>query len=98
MLCPFQYFYRRQRIIRPSGRIIILKTNFFSNFLLVQCIAYFKNFVFLLFTDDPSFTEIVAQVEFAIEHGVMPERIYQGSSGSYFVKNSSGVIICLFFL
>ncbi|XP_005178305.1 uncharacterized protein LOC101890816 isoform X1 [Musca domestica] len=48
------------------------------------------------FMDDPSFTEIVAQVEFAIEHGVMPERIYQGSSGSYFVKNASGKILAVF--
>ena len=49
------------------------------------------SFLIIQFSDDPSFTDIVAQVEFAIEHGVMPERIYQGSSGSYFVKNSSGV-------
>ncbi|XP_013119571.2 uncharacterized protein LOC106096387 isoform X1 [Stomoxys calcitrans] len=48
------------------------------------------------FMDDPSFTEIVAQVEFAIEHGVMPERIYQGSSGSYFVKNASGKVLAVF--
>ncbi|KAM7362931.1 phosphatidylinositol 4-kinase II alpha [Cochliomyia hominivorax] len=48
------------------------------------------------FVDDPSFTEIVAQVESAIEHGVMPERIYQGSSGSYFVKNSAGKILAVF--
>ncbi|XP_075145473.1 phosphatidylinositol 4-kinase II alpha isoform X3 [Haematobia irritans] len=48
------------------------------------------------FLNDPSFTEIVAQVEFAIEHGIMPERIYQGSSGSYFVKNSSGKILAVF--
>lgn len=27
----------------------------------------------------------------AIEHGIYPERIYQGSSGSYFVKNTAGV-------
>ncbi|XP_065363078.1 phosphatidylinositol 4-kinase type 2-alpha isoform X2 [Calliphora vicina] len=48
------------------------------------------------FNDDPSFTEIVAQVESAIEHGVMPERIYQGSSGSYFVKNSAGKVLAVF--
>ncbi|XP_023177014.1 phosphatidylinositol 4-kinase type 2-alpha isoform X2 [Drosophila hydei] len=38
---------------------------------------------------DPLFSEIVAQAEYAIEQGVLPERIYQGSSGSYFVKNAS---------
>uniref|UniRef100_A0A1B0GF60 Phosphatidylinositol 4-kinase type 2 n=1 Tax=Glossina morsitans morsitans TaxID=37546 RepID=A0A1B0GF60_GLOMM len=40
---------------------------------------------FNTFMDDPSFTDMVAQAEYDIEHGVMPERIYQGSSGSYFV-------------
>ncbi|KAH8407132.1 hypothetical protein KR222_007950 [Zaprionus bogoriensis] len=39
------------------------------------------------FGDDPIFSEIVAQAEYAIEQGVLPERIYQGSSGSYFVKD-----------
>ncbi|XP_017965646.1 phosphatidylinositol 4-kinase type 2-beta isoform X2 [Drosophila navojoa] len=38
---------------------------------------------------DPLFSEIVAQAEYAIEQGVLPERIYQGSSGSYFVKDAS---------
>ncbi|XP_017847762.1 phosphatidylinositol 4-kinase type 2-alpha isoform X2 [Drosophila busckii] len=41
------------------------------------------------FGDDPLFSEIVAQAEYAIEQGVLPERIYQGSSGSYFVKDST---------
>ncbi|XP_017855920.1 PREDICTED: phosphatidylinositol 4-kinase type 2-beta isoform X1 [Drosophila arizonae] len=41
------------------------------------------------FGDDPLFSEIVAQAEYAIEQGVLPERIYQGSSGSYFVKDAS---------
>lgn len=44
-----------------------------------------------LFADDPAFNEVVLQVETAITAGVMPERIYQGSSGSYFVKNAEGV-------
>ncbi|XP_030556170.1 phosphatidylinositol 4-kinase type 2-alpha isoform X3 [Drosophila novamexicana] len=38
---------------------------------------------------DPLFSEIVAQAEYAIEKGILPERIYQGSSGSYFVKDAS---------
>ncbi|XP_034117566.1 phosphatidylinositol 4-kinase type 2-alpha isoform X2 [Drosophila nasuta] len=37
---------------------------------------------------DPLFSEIVAQAEYAIEQGILPERIYQGSSGSYFVKDA----------
>ncbi|XP_047486633.1 phosphatidylinositol 4-kinase type 2-alpha-like isoform X1 [Penaeus chinensis] len=40
--------------------------------------------------DDPHFTDLVRQAETAIESGIYPERIYQGSSGSYFVKNSNG--------
>lgn len=44
-----------------------------------------------LIPDDPLFSEIVAQAEYAIEKGILPERIYQGSSGSYFVKDASNV-------
>lgn len=43
------------------------------------------------FVDDPEFAEIVMRAEQAIECGVLPERISQGSSGSYFVKDSKGV-------
>lgn len=43
------------------------------------------------FPDDPHFQEIVRIAERAIENGVYPERIYQGSSGSYFVKNMERV-------
>lgn len=42
------------------------------------------------FPDDPGFAEIVRQAEIAIDNGIFPERIYQGSSGSYFVKNPAG--------
>lgn len=38
-------------------------------------------------TDDPAFSELINQSEQAIDRGIYPERIYQGSSGSYFVKN-----------
>uniref|UniRef100_A0A6P7GPW1 Phosphatidylinositol 4-kinase type 2 n=1 Tax=Diabrotica virgifera virgifera TaxID=50390 RepID=A0A6P7GPW1_DIAVI len=43
------------------------------------------------FPDDPAFSDLVWQAEAAIDHGIFPERISQGSSGSYFVKNQSGV-------
>lgn len=38
------------------------------------------------FANDPEFTKLIRQVEEAIEAGVYPERIVQGSSGSYFTK------------
>ncbi|XP_066488022.1 phosphatidylinositol 4-kinase type 2-beta isoform X3 [Tiliqua scincoides] len=40
-----------------------------------------------LFLDDPEFAEIIQKAEQAIQCGVFPERISQGSSGSYFVKD-----------
>lgn len=48
------------------------------------------------FPDDPEFHEIITQAEIAIEHGIYPERIYQGSSGSYFVKDPTGKIVAVF--
>lgn len=36
---------------------------------------------------DPEFVALMNDVETAIAHNVLPERIYQGSSGSYWVKN-----------
>ncbi|XP_055906201.1 phosphatidylinositol 4-kinase type 2-beta [Eupeodes corollae] len=48
------------------------------------------------FPDDPEFNEIITQAEIAIEHGIYPERIYQGSSGSYFVKNPAGKVVAVF--
>nr|XP_023676305.1 phosphatidylinositol 4-kinase type 2-alpha isoform X1 [Paramormyrops kingsleyae] len=48
------------------------------------------------FLDDPEFREIVGKAERAIEEGVFPERIYQGSSGSYFVKDLQGRIVGVF--
>ena len=41
--------------------------------------------------DDPEFTAIIHSAEQAIDVGILPERIYQGSSGSYFVKDKEGV-------
>ncbi|XP_075400587.1 phosphatidylinositol 4-kinase type 2-beta isoform X1 [Tenrec ecaudatus] len=40
-----------------------------------------------VFVDDPEFADVVLKAEQAIEGGIFPERIYQGSSGSYFVKD-----------
>ena len=42
------------------------------------------------FEDDPEFTNIIREAEAAIEEGVYPQRISQGSSGSYFVFDSTG--------
>ncbi|XP_040129345.2 phosphatidylinositol 4-kinase type 2-alpha isoform X2 [Ictidomys tridecemlineatus] len=44
------------------------------------------------FPEDPEFEAVVRQAEVAIERGICPERIYQGSSGSYFVKDPQGVV------
>lgn len=54
------------------------------------------DFVYNSFPDDPQFNDLVSQAELAIEHDIFPERIYQGSSGSYFVKNTAGKIISVF--
>lgn len=43
------------------------------------------------FPEDPEFEAVVRNAEVAIERGIFPERIYQGSSGSYFVKDPQGV-------
>lgn len=44
------------------------------------------------FPDDAEFTSFVKEVEQAIENGNMPTRISQGSSGSYFVRNSDASV------
>ncbi|XP_068096954.1 phosphatidylinositol 4-kinase type 2-beta-like [Hyperolius riggenbachi] len=46
--------------------------------------------------DDTEFASIIQISEQAIEAGVFPERISQGSSGSYFVKDPKGKIIGVF--
>ncbi|XP_048220156.1 phosphatidylinositol 4-kinase type 2-beta isoform X2 [Perognathus longimembris pacificus] len=48
------------------------------------------------FLDDPEFADIVLRAEQAIEIGVFPQRITQGSSGSYFVKDPKRKIIGVF--
>jgi len=48
------------------------------------------------FPDEPEYNQLVKQVETAINRGILPERIYQGSSGSYFVKNVENEMIGVF--
>lgn len=48
------------------------------------------------FPDDPGFSDLVWQSEVAIDNGIFPERISQGSSGSYFAKNPAGKVIGVF--
>lgn len=48
------------------------------------------------FEDDPEFNEKIKQVEFAIDHNVLPQRIYEGSSGSYFAKNVTMKTVAVF--
>ncbi|KRX28293.1 Phosphatidylinositol 4-kinase type 2-beta [Trichinella nelsoni] len=48
------------------------------------------------FPGDTVFNDMFQQAEEAIEAGVYPKRIAQGSSGSYFVRNVKGEIIGVF--
>ena len=48
------------------------------------------------FENDPEFTDHVKQVEYAIDHNVLPQRIYEGSSGSYFAKNLENKTVAVF--
>lgn len=48
------------------------------------------------FPDDQQYTNLITQAEVAIEHAIYPERIPQGSSGSYFVKSIDGKVIGVF--
>nr|XP_057933618.1 phosphatidylinositol 4-kinase type 2-beta [Doryrhamphus excisus] len=55
-----------------------------------------NNEAFNHFPGDPEFADIIQRAEQAIESGVFPERISQGSSGSYFVKEPKGTVIGVF--
>lgn len=57
----------------------------------IQANSNIHDVILIHFLDDPDFSDLVYQGEVAIDAGVYPERIYQGSSGSYFVKNTYGV-------
>ncbi|XP_051698283.2 phosphatidylinositol 4-kinase type 2-beta isoform X2 [Oryctolagus cuniculus] len=48
------------------------------------------------FLDDPEFADTILKAEQAIELGIFPERISQGSSGSYFVKDPKRKTIGVF--
>ncbi|XP_028897152.2 phosphatidylinositol 4-kinase type 2-beta isoform X3 [Zeugodacus cucurbitae] len=67
-----------------------------QSYALFEDYAWTAHWNILRLRDDPAFNEVVLQVETAITAGVMPERIYQGSSGSYFVKNAEGKILGVF--
>eukprot|EP01147_Barroeca_monosierra_P000188 gene188-3576_t len=45
---------------------------------------------------DGQFAQMISCVEQAIEDGILPERIVQGSSGSYFCRNTNGDILGVF--
>lgn len=60
-------------------------------YILDEVVLLWFQYLFLPLTDDPQFSDLVYQTEIAIDAGIYPERIYQGSSGSYFVKNTTGV-------
>ena len=49
-----------------------------------------------LWKTDEEFMIILKDVEKAIKADILPERIHQGSSGSYFVKNTQGTIVGVF--
>jgi len=46
--------------------------------------------------NDPLFSKIIHSTEEAIYMGILPERIYQGSSGSYFVRDKTKKTIGVF--
>ncbi|KAI0988898.1 hypothetical protein GJ496_002647 [Pomphorhynchus laevis] len=48
------------------------------------------------FPEDPEFASVVKECELAILNGILPQIISQGSSGSYFVKNSDQRVIAVF--
>lgn len=48
------------------------------------------------FPDDRAFQELVRSAEIAIDREILPQRISQGSSGSYFAKNLDGRSIGVF--
>ena len=41
--------------------------------------------------EDASYARIIREAERAIDSGILPQMIYQGSSGSYFVKDTQRV-------
>lgn len=70
-----------------------------SKSLLCSCPSFFIVYINLnflntelnSFSNDTEFAAVILKAEQAIEFGVFPERISQGSSGSYFVKDPKRV-------
>lgn len=59
-----------------------------SDFVQLSCNNNFEN--------DPEFNEKIKQVEFSIDNCILPQRIYEGSSGSYFCKSTEFKTIAVF--
>lgn len=82
------YYFDSSKIASVT-HIILFRSNF--SFPLLTRTKISSRF----FLDDPFFSDLVYQSEIAIDAGILPERIYQGSSGSYFVKNPANVSVSL---
>lgn len=74
-----------ERVNKYSGKITALMINILCKDF------YLKKLYDFSLSDDSEFQKVVSEAEEAIENGIYPERIYQGSSGSYFVKNKDNV-------
>ncbi|KAM7537388.1 hypothetical protein Aperf_G00000079634 [Anoplocephala perfoliata] len=61
-----------------------------------QSLGYTPGFPSEDSTSNPQFNEVLKEAIEAINCNIFPERIYQGSSGSYFVKNRNGDKIGVF--
>jgi hypothetical protein len=72
-----------------------LVDNLSSLFLLFAAIEGYSNYEFNC--EDAEFTSVVQNGIHAIDRGIFPERIQQGSSGSYFVLDMEKVIHSYFF-
>ncbi|KAK8405824.1 hypothetical protein O3P69_001946 [Scylla paramamosain] len=90
--CPCHPFHSALSFHPPMGP---MQVNFQQQLKFLIRLIYW-HYTSCLIKDDPHFTDLVRQAETSIETGIYPERIYQGSSGSYFVKNSSGKVIAVY--
>lgn len=90
-----------QRILDFRPKLKSLREEYRKNIIFFPSVEDYKYHLSLIsgnnsgdfnnFPDDPEFADIIQRAEQAIENGVFPERISQGSSGSYFVKDPKGV-------
>jgi hypothetical protein len=81
----FDFLFLHLTVRKPPHRSIARASTHWSN-AVIAVISETNTFL-----EDPEFADIVLKAEQAIEIGVFPERISQGSSGSYFVKDSKRV-------